>query len=90
MPHDRISGKYVTLRWEKIYFDALDFSDGAQNLGCLATGRARARKKNCDKKYFLILENIDFENFIILEKIFLEFFKNLFLIEIFENQKISF
>ena len=44
-----ISGKYMprsqTLRWEKIYFHALDFSGGAQNLGCLATGQARARKK---------------------------------------------
>ena len=52
VPHDQVSGKYVTLRWEKIYFDALEFSDGAKNLGCLATGQARARKKNVTKNIF--------------------------------------
>ena len=45
------------------FFDTLDFSDGAKNLGCLATGRAGARKKNLRKNYFFILEKIDFENF---------------------------
>ena len=37
----------VLLGCAKNYFDTLDFSDGAKNLGRLATGRERARKKNC-------------------------------------------
>ena len=53
----------VLLGCAKNYFDALDFSDGAKNLGRLATGRERARKNNCGKKYFFILEKIDSENF---------------------------
>ena len=46
------SGKYITLRWEKIYFDALEFSNRTKNLGYLATGQARARKKNTPKNIF--------------------------------------
>ena len=52
----------VLLGCTKRYFGTLDFSDGAKNLGCLATGQARARKK-MRQKYFLILEKINFGNF---------------------------
>ena len=56
------------LNCAKKYFDTLYFSDGAKNLGCLATGRARARKKICEKKYFFILEKFGLENFDFFEK----------------------
>ena len=42
----------VLLGCAKNYLDTLDFSDGAENLGCLATGRARARKKIAKKIFF--------------------------------------
>ena len=56
----------VLLGCAKNYLDTLDFSDGAKNLGCLATGRARARKKNASKFIFsswrkLILRFLIFE-----------------------------
>ena len=49
----------VLLGCAKNYLDTLNFSDGAKNLGWLATGWARARKKMC----FFSLEKIEFENF---------------------------
>ena len=62
------------MRWGKFYFDAIEFSDGAKNLGWLATCQARARKKKCGKKYFLTLEKINFENCIFFDFLKIHFF----------------
>ena len=87
MPHDRISGKYVTLRWGKIYFDGLEFSDGAKNLGCLATGQERARKK-MRQKIFSHLERKQILKISIFEKnVFLSNFSK---IQNFKNRKFEF